>query len=211
MGRNDTHEISHKTVYTDEKILAKFYKRFPALKATPNVFTYYNKTGSDTRYQGHPIFDYVQKYKKLKAKGYSEYKAFSIVETELSELLDSQLNETRILRGAALAAHGDSYLDRAQRVAELESEMKLMRFVRDMPKHERASANFLEKLQGEVDEAAGMTDEEGEETRRDRVEDLFAMNNYDALTDAVDYEPVMYKLLNEIERRHQPDESLVEI
>jgi len=27
----------------------------------------------------------------------------------------------RILRGGALAAHGDSYLDRAQRVAELES------------------------------------------------------------------------------------------
>jgi len=27
----------------------------------------------------------------------------------------------RVLRGAALAHHGDSYLDRAQRVAELES------------------------------------------------------------------------------------------
>jgi hypothetical protein len=43
----------------------------------------------------------------------------------------------RILRGAALAQHGDSYLDRAQRVAELESQLKLQRFIRDMPKFER--------------------------------------------------------------------------
>ena len=37
-----------------------------------------------------------------------------------------------------MAAHGESYLDRSQRVAELESEMKMMRFIRDMPKHERS-------------------------------------------------------------------------
>lgn len=77
------------------------------------MFTFYTKPGTDTRYQGHPIFDYVQKYKKLRNKGYSEYKAFNVVETELAELLESQLNEARILRGAALSSHGDSYLDRA--------------------------------------------------------------------------------------------------
>jgi hypothetical protein len=65
-----------------------------------------------------------------------------VVEEELRGVLESQLNETRILRGAAMASHGDSYLDRAQKVAELESEMKLMRFIRDMPKHERGT-NYL--------------------------------------------------------------------
>ena len=85
----------------------------------------------------HPIHDFVQKYKNLLAKGYSEYKAFSMVEVELRGLLEDQMDEARILRGAALAAHGDSYLDRAQNVAEIESEMKLQRFMRDMPKHER--------------------------------------------------------------------------
>lgn len=54
----------------------------------------------------------MQKYNKLRAKGYSEYKAFSIVEEELRGILEEQLDETRILRGAAMAAHGDSYLDR---------------------------------------------------------------------------------------------------
>ena len=90
--------------------------------------------------------------------------------------------------------------------------MKLMRFVRDMPKHERGNAQYLEMLQREVDEASGEagydegTDadegEEGTGVRRDRLEDLFQMDGYNALSEAVDYEPVMYKLLNEIERRH---------
>jgi len=105
--------------------------------------TFYREKGTDAFKNAHPIHDFVEKYKKLRNKGYSEYKAFSIVEEELRGVLDSRLDETRILRGAAMAAHGDSYLDRAQRVAELESEMKLMRVIRDMPKHER-NTNYLD-------------------------------------------------------------------
>ena len=41
-----------------------------------------------------------------------------------------------------MAAHGNSYLDRAQRVAELESELKLNRFMRDVPKYERQQEDF---------------------------------------------------------------------
>ena len=79
----------------------------------------------------------MRKYKSLCKKGYSEYKAFAIVEKELSEVFEKQRDDMRILRGAALAEYGDSYLDRAQRVAELESKLKLERFVRDIPKFER--------------------------------------------------------------------------
>lgn len=61
-----------------------------------------------------------------------------MVEEELTELFENQKDDFRMLRGAALAMHGDSYLDRAQRVAELESELKLQRFIRDIPKYERS-------------------------------------------------------------------------
>ena len=108
------------------------------MKVMPAVHTFYRDGAGNQMRHGHPIHDFVMKYKKLRAKGYSEYKAFSEVETELREILDSQLDETRILRGAAMASHGESYLDRSQRIAELESEMKMMRFIRDMPKHERS-------------------------------------------------------------------------
>ena len=59
------------------------------------------------------MHDFIVKYKELLEKGYTEYKAFAEVERELKAILDDQLEETRMLRGAALAAHGDSYLDRA--------------------------------------------------------------------------------------------------
>ena len=86
---------------------------------------------------------------KLRAKGYTEAKAFGIVEAEVKTTLEDQYDESRILRSCAMSAHGDSYLDRSQRVAELESEMKLMRFMRDMPKYERNS-DYLAQLEKEV-------------------------------------------------------------
>ena len=93
------------------------------------------------------------------------------------------MDETRILRGAALANHGDSYLDRAQSVAELESEMKLQRFMRDIPKHERSSFNYDDPLATEdgTEEAQSLSEaEDAEEMRYDRLEDLFNMNRSEA-------------------------------
>ena len=55
----------------------------------PTIFGYYKEKGTDRAIQAHPIHDFVEKYKKLKAKGYSEYKAFSIVEEELREVLEN--------------------------------------------------------------------------------------------------------------------------
>ena len=110
-----------------------------------------------------------------------------------------------------MSAYGDSYLDRSQRVAELESEMKLMRFMRDMPKHERNS-DYLQQLEREINPDAADTDaEEQENTRYDRLEDLFSKGQADAFSDAVSYEPVMYKLVKEQEAKNKQDESMVEI
>jgi hypothetical protein len=52
----------------------------------------------------------------------------------------------RILRGVALNIHGDSYLDRMQRIAELESSLKVNRFERDIPKYQRAQEDWVKSL-----------------------------------------------------------------
>lgn len=177
------------------------------------MYTFYREPGTDRFQTGHPIHDFLNKYKKLRAKGYSEYKAFGVVEEELRGILEEQLDETRILRGAAMAAHGDSYLDRAQRVAELESEMKLMRFIRDIPKHERNS-DYLGELEKEVNPDYREDGEQDEQVRRDRLEDLFFMggNGQDVMKEAVDYEPVMYKLVHTMdELKRGKEESLVDL
>jgi len=106
-------------------------------------------------------------------------------------------------------------------VAELESEMKLMRYMRDMPKHERNAADYLSKLEKEMNEDpsaarydahGSVTDDEEEGIRRRRIEDIFEMDNSKALQEAINYEPVMYKVIKEHEARGKAqDESLVEI
>lgn len=125
----------------DKNIIDKFYRRFPALKLMPHVPTATQVFGSLTPQESHPAATYLSKYKRLLKKGYNERKAFEMVESELNELFESQRDDMRILRGGALAAHGDSYLDRAQAVAELESQLKMQRHIRDIPKFERAREN----------------------------------------------------------------------
>ena len=93
--------------------------------------------GTNAIARQHNVQTFLDKYKKLRKAGYNDFKAFSKCEEEISEVLDKQRDDARILRGAALSRHGNSYLDRAQRVAELESELKLERFMRDIPKFER--------------------------------------------------------------------------
>ena len=74
----------------------------------------------------------------------------------MAQLFERQMDETRIIRGAALHMHGNSYLDRAQQVAEWESMAKLNRFVRDIPKYQRTK-DYQDR------ESIGLKPEEGNE------------------------------------------------
>jgi hypothetical protein len=103
----------------------------------------------------------------------------------------------RILRGAALSSHGDSYLDRAQRVAELESELKLQRFIRDVPKYERA----------QTEHQLGEEDGEGEEVPRDSIDDTFFVGRFGRHGEEPElpYQPVMYKVVKNNEQKNEKE------
>ena len=60
----------------------------------------------------HPASVFIKKQQALIKKGYTEYKAFKIVEKEISAILDKQRDETRLLRGVALDSEAYSYVDR---------------------------------------------------------------------------------------------------
>ena len=61
-----------------------------------------------------------------------------MAEADLAGMLEKQREETRILRGVALDKDALSYVDRFQMVAEMESQLKVKRLERDMPKFLRA-------------------------------------------------------------------------
>ena len=60
----------------------------------------------------HPASVFVRKQKRLIKQGYTEEKAFEIVEAEIADILDKEREQTRILRGVALDQNAYSYLDR---------------------------------------------------------------------------------------------------
>lgn len=132
--------------------------------------------------QSHPAATFVKKYRVFRAKGYEDEKAFDMVIEEMTEIFETQKDEMRVLRGSALAQHGDSYLDRAQKISELESQLKLQRFARDIPKFERSQDQSW--LDGEGDENA---------VERDSIESLFGLTGTNKGKDIdIDYNPVLY-------------------
>ena len=112
-GRQDTLEIDTKRRHSDDEIIERFYQRFPSLKLMPNPTSVHFGFGVQGVNLNHPIKTYIGKYKALLKKGYKKETAFEEVEKELSTVLENQRDDMRILRGGALALHGNSYLDRA--------------------------------------------------------------------------------------------------
>ena len=87
-------------------------------------------------------------------------------------MFEKQMDETRIIRGVALHQHGNSYLDRAQQVAEWESLAKMNRFVRDVPKYKRTDDYISRELGDGEDVDAAMNENDIDSLDgRDRVED----------------------------------------
>jgi len=69
-----------------------------------------------------------------------------MAEEDMGTFINKTKEELRILRGVAINAFGESYLDRMQRVAELESTLKVNRLARDIPKYQRAQDNWMAEI-----------------------------------------------------------------
>jgi len=136
----------HSQHQNDMQLLSKFYRKYPEVRYFPQA-TKLNFGFGGLVEITHPAAVFVKKQRQLINKGYSEQKAFQIVETELSKALNQQKEELRILRGLAITQYGSqSYLDRFSEVAELESSLKVKRLERDIPKYQRSQAEWVKEL-----------------------------------------------------------------
>jgi len=90
MGGNMTesdlgHHANYK--YKDEiHLLKKFFSRYPELKMMPVTGKLLVLKGGQMHLQ-HPASKFIDKYRKLQEKGYSEFKAFEMVGAEIQEVL----------------------------------------------------------------------------------------------------------------------------
>lgn len=111
--------------------LEKFYKRYPDIKYTIAS----NAPGLVGKRPRNPALDFLEKQQKLIDKGYSDNKAFEIVEEEMADRLTEQRDENRILRGFALNNRARSYLNYSQQLSEAEGKAKVQQLDRDLAKY----------------------------------------------------------------------------
>ena len=135
------------TTYQDDvRLFERFYKKYPEAKYMPHG------TVSEMKFGGaiqttHPAAVFIHKQRSLIKKGYTEEKAFQLVEQDFGKFISQQKDEMRILRGVAQINNGNSYMDRFTRVAELESTLKMKRMERDIPKYLRTQNNWMKEIQ----------------------------------------------------------------
>lgn len=216
MGRRD---LAHYDGGADVEmqLIKKFYWKFPEVKYMPISGPLKTLRGGSMRFT-HPASVFVHKQKHLMKQGYTEYKAFEMVEAELQGIIQKHKDETRILRGVALDQNVYTYLERFQMVAEMESLVKMQRLERDMPKFLRAQKSYIKEFDDEMAKtdkqaaaALGLTTEEfmkqkgiehentdGESYKRETMEDLLQRQyDYEGMNTHIEFQPVLYEIIKD--------------
>jgi hypothetical protein len=112
-------------------LLNRFYFKYPDVKYAIAR----NVPGAVGKGPKSPAVSFVEKQMKLMENGFSESKAFEIVEKKMSDKLQKQRDENRILRGFALNNRARSYLNYSQQLAEIEGRAKVQQLDRDLNKY----------------------------------------------------------------------------
>ena len=79
--------IKKETYESDLELLNKFYKKYPEVKYFPAPSRVHMSYGG-TIDIAHPASMFIKKQRDLIKKGYTEQKAFALVETELGKLIN---------------------------------------------------------------------------------------------------------------------------
>ena len=65
VGKYDALNLDNKGRNDDEKLLQRFYKKFPALRITPEIFNFSISKNNLSMRPTFAIQDYIDKYKRL--------------------------------------------------------------------------------------------------------------------------------------------------
>ena len=202
------------------ELLSKFYKRYPdaryaIAKGTPGT------VGEGPK---NPAVLFLEKQMKLMDEGYSENKAFEMVESEMVFLFDRQREENRILRGFALNNRARSYLNYSQQLAEVEGRAKVQQMERDLNKYITQENRWSDIMTGTqessqkklIENSESMLNDKFKELdySKDSIEQFFTMytptSKAHPKNDPKSYEPALYQIINH-PKDLKDSESLIDI
>lgn len=83
-------------------------------------------------------------------------------------------------------------------VAENESQMKMKRLERDMPKFLRAQRSYIKSFDKEIHASEGAPQEEEYEYKRETIEDMMKRQyDYPGESKFTKYQPVLYEIVKD--------------
>lgn len=115
--------------------LKKVMKKYPQLRDSkvPSPMNPENPTKAVI----HPYYKFVRRQIRLMDEGYSEEKAFELVEKDLSEELQQEKFERSVFEGLATSNRTRSLMSVYEQKAELEARQKIASLQREIPQFQR--------------------------------------------------------------------------
>jgi hypothetical protein len=124
----------------DWHLFEKFVKKYPESMFAPAPMTLEPEMYSNI--PSHPATRFVVRQKYFMNEGYTEAKAFELVEKEMSQSLQEEKYERGIIEGLATSNRARSLLSFYEQAAEFEARQKVGRLNRDLPDFIRAEKKW---------------------------------------------------------------------
>ena len=115
------------------RIIVKYMSKYPE---TMNVILRNQARAQRVGEIPHnPLTAFIKRCEGFINKGYNFDKAFELTEQQMAGIIETEKEESRVIRGFAYTNHARSYLNYAQQLAEMEGRAKMLRVERDVAKY----------------------------------------------------------------------------
>lgn len=138
---------------SEGKLYSKFFDKHPEVFDTVSFSSLEPETHSVN--QQSLATKFVNKQKRYMSEGFSEIKAFELVENDFAEVLQQEKYERSLFEGVASSNRSKSLMSFYEQEAEFESKQKVARMERELPQYKRYQADLesrYENLLNQTDE-----------------------------------------------------------
>lgn len=125
-------------------LIVKVLNKYPELRYIPAP--HISSTAEQLPPNSHILLNFVKKQQELIRKGFTEEKAFEIVEKKYQERMQQKRQDFMLTQGVAMNNQARSFMNFYQQQSEYESRLKVLRLERDLMKYEQAVKTFQEKV-----------------------------------------------------------------
>ena len=126
------------------KLINKVLDKYPELRFVPGPKI--SLTPDELPPSSHIILDFVTKQQDLMKKGFTEQKAFELVEKTYQARMQRKRDDFLLTQGVAVNNRARSLMNFYQQQSEYEGRLKVLRLERDLLKYEEAVKNFHKRV-----------------------------------------------------------------